>query len=289
MGRPTAALAAGAPDTPRSTLSLLGRGPTLATFAALLGLAAAAWALTARNALSMGDMTMGLGQVGTRMPIDLAIPLFMAMWLTMMVAMMFPAVGPIVLAHRAVTAQRGEGGASTVAFVLGYLVVWTLIGLVPLGVLLAVRGLPPEAARSGWLPTVSGAALILAGLYQFTPLKGICLRACRSPLGFIMSHDFGSGAIGAFRAGLSHGAYCLGCCWALMSILVVVGLMNLAWMALLALIFLAEKNWRHGVGLSRIAGTAVALLGLAILVHPDLLTVVSGSGASGMGSGMGAG
>jgi predicted metal-binding membrane protein len=288
MARPTS-FAVGGGDTPRSALSLLGRRPTLVTFAVLVGLAALAWALTVRNAQSMSGMVMGLGQVETRMPIDLTVPLFMAMWLTMMVAMMFPTVGPIVLAHRAVTARRGEGGVPTIAFVLGYLVVWTLVGLVPLGVLLAVREVPPEAARSGWLPAVAGAVLIVAGLYQFTPLKRICLRACRSPLGFILSHDFGSGAVGAFRAGLSHGAYCLGCCWALMSVLVVVGVMNLVWMAILALIFLAEKSWRHGVGLSRVAGTAVALLGLAILLHPDLLTAVSGPGASGMGSGTGSG
>jgi predicted metal-binding membrane protein len=283
--RRSVAAPAEALDTPRSALSLLGRRPTLVTFAVLVGVAAAAWALTVRNALSMGDMAMGLGEVGTRMPIDLTVPLFMAMWLTMMVAMMFPTVGPIVLAHRAVTARRGEGGVPTIAFVLGYLVVWTLIGLVPLGALVAVRDLPPETARSWWLPTISGVVLIVAGLYQFTSLKRICLWACRSPLGFIVGHDFGSGAVGAFRAGLSHGAYCLGCCWALMSVLVVVGLMNLVWMAILALIFLAEKNWRHGVGLSRAAGTAVALLGLAILAHPDLLTMVSGPGASGMGPG----
>jgi predicted metal-binding membrane protein len=118
---------------------------------------------------------------------------------------------------------------------------------------------------------VAGIVLVVAGIYQFTPWKGACLKTCRTPLTFIMTHDFGSGSRGAVQAGASHGAWCLGCCWALMSVLVVVGLMNLVWMAGLALIFLLEKNWRHGVAVSRIAGTGVALLGAAVLVQPSVL------------------
>ena len=121
--------------------------------------------------------------------------------------------------------------------------------------------------------------LLGAGLYQFTPWKRACLRACRTPLGFMMTHNFGSGTPGAFKAGLAHGAYCLGCCWALMAVLVVVGLMNLVWMAALALVFLAEKNWRHGVWLNRVAGTAVALVGCAVLLNPDVLGIISGTSA----------
>ena len=96
-------------------------------------------------------------------------------------------------------------------------------------------------------------------------------------MSFIMTHNFGTGAMGALKAGLSHGAYCLGCCWA--AVLVVVGLMNLIWMAAVALVFLAEKNWTHGVRLNRVAGTLVALLGCAVLVYPDLLRIVSGATA----------
>jgi predicted metal-binding membrane protein len=91
-----------------------------------------------------------------------------------------------------------------------------------------------------------------------------------------MTHNFGSDTPGAYKAGLSYHAYCLGCCWALMTVLVVVGLMNLVWMAALALVFLAEKNWRHGPMLNRVVGTAVALLGCTVLFDPDLLGVVSG-------------
>src|SRR5947208_1520452 len=90
-----------------------------------------------------------------------------------------------------------------------------------------------------------------------------------------MTHDFGSGLRGAYREGVSHGLYCLGCCWALMAVLFVVGLMNLAWMAGVAIVFLAEKNWRRGVGLTYIVGAAIAFLGIAVMVHPALLTTVA--------------
>jgi predicted metal-binding membrane protein len=257
-------------------MSHLERRATLLTVAILLGLAGLAWALTVRRALDMSGMITGLGQVGSRMPNDMAAPLFMAMWLTMMVAMMFPTIAPMVLAHHMVVAQRGEGKLPTIAFVLGYLVVWTAIGLVPLAAFLAFHNLPIEAAGSSWMPIVAGGVLVGAGLYQFTPLKGVCLKACRTPLSFILTHDFGSGAPGAFRAGVVHGAYCLGCCWALMSVLLVMGLMNLVWMAALSLVFLAEKNWRRGPLLSKLAGSLVALLGAAVILHPALLSSLAG-------------
>jgi predicted metal-binding membrane protein len=256
--------------------SHLTRRATFLTVAVLVGLATLAWALTVKQALDMSAMVTGLGQVGARMPNDMAAPLFMAMWLTMMVAMMFPTIAPVVLAHHMVVAHRGEGSLPTMVFVLGYLVVWTAIGMVPLALFLAFRNLSMEAAESNWLPIVAGGVLVGAGLYQFTPLKGVCLKACRSPLSFIMTHDFGSGAPGAFRAGVLHGVYCVGCCWALLSVLLVMGLMNLVWMAALSLVFLAEKNWRRGPLLGKLAGSLVALLGAAVIFHPALLSSLAG-------------
>ena len=126
------------------------------------------------------------------------------------------------------------------------------------------------------LVRVGGAVILLAGVYQFTPLKSACLRSCRSPMGFIMTHDFGGGTPAAVRAGLSHGLYCLGCCWALMAVLAVVGLMNLAWMAVIAAVFFLEKNWRHGVALTRIVGTACVIGGAAVMIWPNLLGLVGG-------------
>jgi predicted metal-binding membrane protein len=244
----------------------------------LLALAALAWVITARQADDMADMVTGLGQVGGRAPNDMAIPVFLGMWVGMMVAMMLPAVAPIVLAHRTVVMKRGEGGGATAAFIGGYLGVWSLIGVVPLLAFLGFRNLAADAGDSRWLPTLAGGVLAVAGAYQFTRWKAFCLRACRSPLQFVLAHDFGGGARSAFRAGLSHGAYCLGCCWALMAVLVVVGLMNLVWMVAVALIFLAEKNWRHAVGLTRVVGVGLFALGLTVIVHPSFLPTVSGVG-----------
>lgn len=242
---------------------------TIAVVAVLVALAAVAWALTARQAFDMGSMVSGLAEVGQRMPNDMAAPVFMAMWLAMMAAMMLPTVAPMVLAHHMVVSARGEGWIPSAVFVAGYLAVWTVIGVVPLLAFLGFRGLMDPAPA--WVAPVAGTVLILAGIYQFTPWKGACLNACRTPLSFIMTHDFGRGSRGAVLAGASHGAWCLGCCWAMMSVLVVVGLMNLVWMAGLALIFLLEKNWRHGVAVSRIAGAGVALIGVAVLLQPQAL------------------
>jgi predicted metal-binding membrane protein len=263
-------------DTPGAVLGLLERRVTLATLFALVALAIVAWILTVQQAVGMSDMVTGLAQVGSRMPNPMTAPVFMLMWLTMMVAMMFPTIAPMVLAHRLVVLHRGDGAWPSVAFVLGYLVVWTAIGLVPLAVFLSFRDLPEDQPIVAWLPRISGVVLVVAGLYQFTPWKRVCLRACRTPLSFMMTHNFGSGAPGALRAGLSHGAYCLGCCWALMTVLVVVGLMNLVWMAVLALIFLVEKNWRYGAQANRVVGSVITVLGVAVLLFPDVLGVVSG-------------
>jgi predicted metal-binding membrane protein len=217
-------------------------------------------------------MVQGFAHVGVAMPFDMTGPVFMAMWTTMMIAMMFPAVAPIVLMHRLVTRRRGEGLAPTFAFGASYLVVWSLVGLVPLAVLIGFRQVTHDSA---WLDRAGGLVLLLAGLYQFSRWKTTCLRACRTPLSFLLTHDFGGGLAGAFRVGLSHGLYCLGCCWALMAVLFTVGLMNLAWMAAIALVFLAEKNWRHGVGLTRLIGIATALFAIAVLIHPSFLATVA--------------
>ena len=195
--------------------------------------------------------------------------LFLITWLVMIVAMMFPSVAPMTLAFASVTRSRGEGVVPTAAFVLGYLLVWTAAGLVPLAVLQAASHVwmtPPS-----WLPRAGGAVIVAAGIYQFTPLKDACLRACRSPLGFILSHDFGGGSASAVRAGVSHGTYCLGCCWALMAVLAVLGLMNIAWMAVFAAVFFIEKNVRRGELLPRIVGAACLAGGLAVVVWPVLL------------------
>jgi len=261
------------PDQPRSAFGVLSRRATILFAALLLTLAAVSWWQTVGNA--RGDMAMmvqGVAQVGRSMPFDMSLGLFMTMWLLMMVAMMFPTIAPIVLLHQSVIRKRGEGPAATVAFVGGYLAVWAVIGFIPLALLVWFRHI---AHGSTWVLRAGGGVLLVAGVYQYTRWKLACLKACRSPLSFLMTHNFGSGARGAFKVGVSHGLYCLGCCWALMAVLFVVGLMNLAWMAAIAVVFIAEKNWRRGVGLTYIVGATVSLLGLAVLVHPTLLRTVA--------------
>ena len=253
---------------PLPTLSALQTRVMVAVVGTLIALAGVGWFWTVHVAGDMASMSMGIGQAGLLMPADLSAPVFMLMWLAMMVAMMFPAIGPMVLVHRLVTRKRGESVRVSATFVAGYLIVWTAIGLIPLAAILALDNVSMHSVAPAWAVGASGAILIVAGLYQFSPVKNVCLRHCRSPLDFILTHDFGRGWRSALRAGVSHGAYCVGCCWALMAVLVVVGLMNLVWMAALALVFLAEKNLRGGVVVSRLAGVAVAGLGIAVLLVP---------------------
>jgi predicted metal-binding membrane protein len=222
--------------------------------------------LTAQQAASMAGMG-GVAMLGAG--------LFLITWVVMMVAMMFPTIAPMVLTHASIVRSRGEGAWPTVAFVFGYLAIWTAAGLVPLAII-QLLGSSFTAPITVWLPRVGGAIVVVAGLYQFTPLKNVCLKACRSPLGFMLTHDFGGGRPAAARAGASHGLYCLGCCWAIMSVLAVLGLMNLAWMAIFAALFFLEKIWRHGVLLSRISGAACVVLGVAVIVQPDILHFVGG-------------
>jgi predicted metal-binding membrane protein len=245
---------------------VLPRPVATAIIAALLICAGAAWLVTAEQASSMAGMG-GIAMLGAA--------LFLATWVVMMVAMMFPSVAPMVLMHARLVRSRGEGTIPTASFVLGYLIVWTAAGLVPLAVI-QLLGSSIASPLNGWLPRLAGAVLLLAGAYQLTPLKNACLRSCRSPMGFVLTHDFGGGAPAAARTGMWHGLYCLGCCWALMAVLAVLGLMNLAWMAVFAVVFFLEKNWSRGVMLARIVGAACMVLGAAVLFRPDVLGLIGG-------------
>ena len=267
----------GRPDTPRSAYYVLQRRATITIGAFLLALAALGWWETTRQADGMDGMVQGIAQVGTAMRFDMTVPLFLGMWTSMMVAMMFPTIAPIVFLHRMVIRRGGGGIAPTAVFVAGYLVVWIAFGLLPLAALLGFREVSDATT---WVPRLGGAVLAIAGAYQFTRWKASCLNACRSPLTFLATHDFGRGLAGTLRAGMSHGAYCLGCCWALMTVLFVVGLMNLAWMAAIAVVFLAEKNWKYAVPLTKVVGTSLVAFGIAVVVHPQLLSSVTSSGTS---------
>jgi predicted metal-binding membrane protein len=192
---------------------------------------------------------------------------FLLAWIVMMVAMMLPSSAPMLLLYRVSAGDGSRGELRTLTFGAGYLLVWAFVGLI---VLLAQRFL--DAAVSPDLRPLGVAAVLAAGgAYQFTPLKATCLRACQTPADFLVRHWRG-GAIGALRLGLDHGLYCLGCCWALMAVLVAAGGMGLAWVALIALIVLVEKLTPRAVWFGRAVGVAFLLGALVVTLRPELVT-----------------
>jgi predicted metal-binding membrane protein len=262
-------------DTPRGAFGVLSWRINLVVVVVLLTLAALAWQSTFRDASAMRTMAMGLGQLGVRASGEMSAAYFLAMWTTMMAAMMLPAVVPMALAHLAVSRRRGDGILPTAAFVASYLLVWAVIGVVPWFAYLAFQQLSDDAAQSRWLPVLAGAILVAAGAYQFTGWKHVCLEKCQSPFAFLITHDFGGGVHSAVQAGVAHGVYCVGCCFALFSVLLVVGLMNTLWMVGLFLLVLLERNWKHGLVVAKFAGAALVVLGVAVGAYPAVLFVMS--------------
>jgi predicted metal-binding membrane protein len=245
--------------------------------ASLLGLAAAAWALLVWRAGNTGAMgmgpTMGLGA-----------PVFLAIWVVMMVAMMFPTATPMILTFARVQAgkrQRGEVFVPTWSVVAAYLVVWIAFGALAFVVAVGAERLGDQVP---WVmdnaARISGVVLVVAGLYQLSPLKRVCLTKCRSPLSFILS-SWRDGRGGAFRMGLEHGMYCLGCCWLLFVILFPLGVMNVAAMAVITLLIFAEKSLPGGRRVAQVAAGALVVYGALVVFLPQLLPT-RGTVAGGM-------
>lgn len=212
----------------------------------------------AMNAMAM-DMTMVMPWTGR----DLL--LLFVMWVVMMVAMMLPSALPMILAFAGLSQRRRAAGRAAIPaalFVSGYVLLWTAFSALATGLqwLLHERALVAEdmLLRAPWL---AGALLIGAGLFQWTPLKQRCLQQCRSPLAFLMA-DWREGYGGAWQMGLHHGVYCVGCCWALMLLLFVAGVMNLLAVAAVALFVLLEKYLAQGERLARAAGLMLIAAGL---------------------------
>ena len=198
------------------------------------------------------------------------LPLFL-MWTEMMVAMMTPSAAPMILSFAMVQRKRREQErpfVPTGIFLLGYLIVWTLFSaLAALGQwILHGRALlsPLMVSTSPWL---GGALLLTAGVFQWTPIKHACLTHCRSPLSFLMG-DWHEGKFGALRMGLKHGAYCTGCCWFLMALLFVAGVMNVWWIAIISVLVLMEKTVPRGLLLGKLAGLILVAWGGWLLLIP---------------------
>jgi predicted metal-binding membrane protein len=183
------------------------------------------------------------------------------MWIVMMIAMMIPSVAPVILLFAGVSRRRrvrGVPAAPVSVFTAGYLLAWTGYAILAALIQSALHSaalLSPAMATAS--PLLGGGLLLVAGIYQWLPLKGACLSHCRSPLGFF-STEWREGVRGALVMGFRHGSYCVGCCWALMALLFVAGVMNLLWVAAIAGLVLAEKAVPNGRLVGRIAGVLLA-------------------------------
>ena len=233
--------------------------------ALLLALSAVGWLVTDHR---MEGMDMGpasdLGTLG----------FYVSAWVVMMVAMMLPSAAPMVLVYNKIQRSRrersgGHRGVATAVFIAGYLLSWTTFGLAAYVLLKLMRFLSIDTLSwDNGGRFLAGAVIIVAAVYQQTPLKDVCLSKCRDPLAFVLA-QWRFGVSGALRMGVEHGAYCVGCCWALMTALFAVGVMSVGWMVFVAALIATEKllPWK------RVASRAIALpllvLGLAVALVPE--------------------
>jgi len=252
----------GAPVEPAALL----RRVTFPVAVAVAVVVAAAWYAT----WSSADFLMALMTPSTFAPKEVA--LFFALLVVMMVAMMLPSALPMILAYRGLT--RLEAGRivkppdalGTFAFVVPYFLVWGAFGVAALLALIALGTLGP---RTGAVVLVPAATLIVAGAWQATRTKEVCLKHCTSPMGFVM-HHWRSGRLGAIRMGLRHSLYCVGCCWLFMLVLFISGSMSLLWMAGLSAVIFGEKLGVRTLLFSRAIGVLLVILGVIVAVSARL-------------------
>jgi predicted metal-binding membrane protein len=241
----------------------------LALVALLFALAGIAWWITADRMRGMDEGPgTGLGTLGW----------FLGVWIVMMAAMMFPSVSPTV----ALYSRMSRSTAASLVFVSGYLLAWTAAGVLAFAVSdLGGNLLGSELAwdRGGrWL---AGGILVVAAVYELTPLKDVCLGKCRSPLGFLFG-AWRDGLSGALQMGAKHGGWCIGCCWALMAALFALGVMSLAWMAFVAALIAAEKTLPWGRAVTYGTAAVLLLLGVLLVAAPEAipgLTIPSDGGS----------
>ena len=239
--------------------------------AGLAGVIACAWAYLIPTSLDMYGPMEGPAAWMMEATWDAAyFLLILAMWVAMMVAMMLPSALPtILLIHRAIRndPKIASPHRHMIAFVTGYIFAWCGFSLAATllqwGLAQAALLSPMMVSASPWL---GGAILIVAGIYQWTPFKQACLRHCRSPLGFLAEH-WRPGMPGALRLGLHHGLYCVGCCWALMLLLFVGGVMSLLWIGAITAFVLVEKLAPYGAQGGRLSGLALVAAGVLVVLQ----------------------
>jgi predicted metal-binding membrane protein len=249
--------------------ALVAARARLGLIALLLALAAVAWWSTAGR---MSGMDAGPGT-------DLgAVGWFLGVWVVMMAAMMFPSVWPTVALYAHMSRRRGL----PLLFAAGYLATWTAAGLLAYAVFVLGRArVGDELAWDNAGRWLAGGTLVAAAAYELTPLKDVCLARCRSPLGFLLG-SWRDGARGAISMGAGHGAWCVGCCWALMASLFALGVMSLAWMAFVAALIAFEKTVPWGRAATFATAALLLVLGVLLIAAPDAipgLTVPGGGDA----------
>lgn len=230
----------------------------------MVGFAGTSWAYLGLVSTQMGDMSSVLNMPMTSAWTPVQAGLMVTMWAVMMAAMMLPSAVPMVLTYDRMDGRSAEGRiGSTSLFIAGYVLVWTAFAVGATGLqwvlhnLTLVNGMG-VATRGG----LAGLLLVGAGIFQLTPVKRRSLGACRTPMGFLTT-SWRDGRGGALRMGLHHGTLCLRCCWALMILLFVLGVMNLVWVAALAIFVLTEKGLRQGEAISVIGGAVLIVWGAA--------------------------
>jgi predicted metal-binding membrane protein len=239
---------------------------------AVLAAIAGAWALCLAAELTGRSATLHHDRlVEGRLAPWLALGLFLVAWQVMIAAMMLPTSLPLLALFDRVSAPQPAHRRARLAFLGGYVAVWTAFGALGFlfdGVVHRTVDATPWLAQRPWL--IGGATLVVAGAFQFSDLKDRCLRQCRHP-GLYLQQHYRRGVGAAFRLGRGHGLFCLGCCWALMLLAFAVGVANLAWMATLTAIMVAEKTAPAGRRVVRPVGVALLALGALVLVHPGWL------------------
>ena len=233
----------------------LRRGQAV-VIAVLLALAVVAWVVTG---IRMAGMDAGPGtDPGT-------LGFYVSTWVVMMAAMMFPSIVPVVLTFRRMRLGAQHGRVETGLFVCGYLLLWGTSGLLFYAAVKGGRAL--DASRFGWHRAgrwVAVGVILVAAVYELMPLKGRCLSKCRNPAGFLLTRWRG-GRLGALSMGIEHGAWCLGCCWALMAALFALGAMSLTWMLVVSALIAAEKlvPWRTAATVGVTAVLVLLAVGVA--------------------------
>ncbi|MDE1822574.1 MAG: DUF2182 domain-containing protein [Euryarchaeota archaeon] len=224
------------------------------------------------NAEGRGSAMMVMMVTGAGTP---GLLFFLGSWTLMMVAMMFPSAAPMVRSFVALS-RKGHAGSSargigeSGVFLGAYVLVWTLfgVGIVAL-YFLASPHVGALASRGNMGVTIAGVVLLAAGVYQFTPLKRVCLKGCQSPLEFLLRR-WRSGLKGAFSVGLRHASFCVGCCWLLFIVLFAVGVMSLPWMAFLGVAIFAEKTFPRGDQVAHALGALFMVTGAVFLALPSV-------------------